>query len=650
MIKLKVVIYLRLSREDGDDYESTSIGNQRKLLHEYAEKNNMEIVDEYVDDNYTGYNFNRPDFQRLQNDLNNDKVHIILAKDLSRIGRKNSLVQLFLDNIYEDGKRVITVSDNYDTNNEQARNIAGVLTWSNELYVKDISRKVIDAVRSMQKEGKFISNVPYGYILDEHKKGVYHIDPIAAPYVIEIFDMYLNGMGYTKIAINLSMRNVPTATMLAKQRIESRGETYKGKVAYQWAARTVKMILKNNFYTGVLTLGKTKLRSIKGKKIKQPEELMHVFENAHEPLIDKKTFQLVQDKMLERTLEDYRGIRIQKRPNIFAGVLWCADCGHKLTSTGKHMNTRYVCSTYNRGGSFYCKSHGISESDIKEPLLMFLSSCRDNLLEASKDLDKLLNKRLKNNNSNVPELENTLARLENEVQTLITQKMREVMNNPTMADLIDETYSKMINEKYIEIKSIKTVISDQKTELVKDKDIYESVGIALKIFNDILASGELTKKQIATIVDRIIVHDDGGLDIFLKGNLHDICTNYIQFKYCDKYKIAENIIKYVEINPNKIIPTVAHNYVKQNGSKIGYPNFKKILKILVDGGQLIDNRNQKQGYKLATDLETFKDFCLNHIVGASTPPSSHNSVTLDIIMNIHKWITNMNSKPKKMLF
>lgn len=650
MIRKKVIAYLRLSREDGDD-ESSSITNQRRIILEFAEQNNLVIDEFYIDDGYSGYTMERPDFNRLKQDLNEDLVDTIIVKDLSRLGRHNAKVQLFLENIIEVGKRVIALGDNYDTYNVASHDMVGIQTWMNEKYVRDVSRKVRDSVQTMQKEGRWITSVPYGYMMDPLKKGVYYIDPLAAPYVGEIYDMYLNGMGYTAIAINLSRRNVPTSTMLLKQRIEDRGQVYRGEAAYQWAARTIKTILHNDFYIGTLTLGKTKRRSINGKKIKQPEEAHYVFENAHEAIISKRTFYQVQEMIIKRNEGNYRGVRIQKRPNIFAGVLYCADCGHKMTSTGKHMNTRYICSTYNRGGSFYCKSHSITERDVKEPLMLFLKNCRENLGEALKDLDEIIKPKLYEANSNMPELEKSLSRLEGELQTLINQKMRETMKNPAMADMIDDTYSKVINEKYIEIKSVKTMIEDQKAEAFDNKEVYENMNTVLKIFDDILASEKITKKQIAAIVDKIIVHEDSGMDIYLKGDLHELCTNYIQFRASDKQRIMYYTIEYIEKNPDKIVQHEIHQYCKAHGCKIRVSNYHKILQMLIDDGHLVSNGSQKKGHRLATSIEELKKRYLDNIVGTSTPWLRHNDVTFELIEKINKWIKVMQvPKPKKTLF
>ena len=481
------VAYCRLSKEDGDDDISTSITNQKKIIEDYAVANNILIKDFYVDDGESGYTMDRPAFNRLKNDLNNDKVDMIIAKDLSRIGRHNAKVQLFLENILETGKRLIAIGDNYDSYNTQSHDMVGIQTWVNEKYVRDVSNKIRKAIDTMQKEGRYISSVPYGYYIDPLQKGVYHIDQTCAMYVKEMFNMYLSGLGVGAIATNFTQRNIPTSSLITKQRLERQGKTYRGKVTSKWAPNVIMAMLKNDFYVGTLTLGKTKKRAINGKKVKQPEEQHYVFEDAHEPIIDKQTFRLVQETMLERTENKFRGKRLQNRPNIFSGVLYCPDCGERMTSTSNRSNTRYVCKTYNMYGTTFCSSHGILESELKEALIYFLEHCRDNLSEAIKDLDKLIKESVNEQSCNMIEvLESDLQRVELETKVLAEQKMREIMKNPLMADTIDEMYSAMLNEKYAQINSLKTQIRDQHANTIQEDTIVQDLNTAMDIFNNII--------------------------------------------------------------------------------------------------------------------------------------------------------------------
>ena len=638
------VAYCRLSREDGDDDISTSITNQKKIIEDYATANNILIQDFYIDDGESGYTMNRPAFNRLKNDLNNDKVDMIIAKDLSRIGRHNAKVQLFLENILETGKRLIAIGDNYDSYNTQSHDMVGIQTWVNEKYIRDVSNKIRKAIDAMQKEGKYISSVPYGYCLDPLQKGSYHIDQTCAMYVKEMFDLYLSGLGVGAIATNFTQRNIPTSSMITKQRLERQGKTYKGHVSTKWSPNVIMAMLKNDFYAGVLTLGKTKKRSINGKKIKQPEEKQYVFEDAHEPIVDKQTFKLVQETMLLRTENKFRGKRVQNRPNVFSGVLYCADCNERMTSTSNRANTRYVCKTYNLYGTSFCSSHGILESDLKEALIYFLEHCRDNLSEAINDLDKLIKESANTPDGNIIEtLTADLQRVELEAKVLAEQKMREIMKNPLMADTIDEMYSKMLNEKYSHINSLKTQIKDQQASILQEDTIVQDLNTAMDVFNNIMNTQEITRRQVATIVDKIIVHEDGGLDIYLKGNLHELCTNYIQIKNTNKGKILSTTLDYIETHQEQFSPTAAYEYVKIY-HRIGYRNYIKIFNLLLDYFE--PNVGYNKGYRLKVPFKKLKHDFDYHIIDYDSSWVAKNNVTLEMILEICKWAQGLQYKKR----
>ena len=231
MLKTKIIVaYLRLSVEDGDDKESSSISNQRKIIEAFAKENNLTISKFYIDDGVSGYTMNRPDFNKLKRDLNEDKVDMIIVKDLSRLGRHGAKVQLFLENILEDGKRVVSLVDNYDTFKPETHEMVGIKVWMNERYVVETSKKIKTTILTLQQEGKFVSGVPYGYIKDHYDKTKYYVDPLTAPYVKQIFEMYISGMGIKLIARELTERNIPTPSMIKKQQTEARGHTSRRKV------------------------------------------------------------------------------------------------------------------------------------------------------------------------------------------------------------------------------------------------------------------------------------------------------------------------------------------------------------------------------------------------------------------------------------
>ena len=642
---IEAVGYLRLSRDDGED-ESTSITNQRAIITDWAAKNGFIITKWYTDDGYSGYSLDRPGFNELKEDLNNGKVKVIIAKHLSRIGRRGSAVNLFLETIQEDGNRVITISDGYDTFDERTHEMLGIHTWVNEKYIKDTSKSIRAAIDRMQKEGRFICQVPYGYELDPFVKGKYYVDKTCAIHVQEIFDLYLNGYGSKAIAKILTERKIPTYWQNVKTRMERRGQVYKGRnFEGIWTANTILKILRNDFYIGVLTLGKTKRRTINGKRVEQKEEDLIRFEDAHEPIIDKQTFKLAQEIMAERTHSNYRGS--QKGPTVFSGKLFCADCGTRLTSASSALTQRYVCRKYHLLGTEYCTSHSTNDRNLTAALIYFLGHCRDNLAEAISDL-KIMSNKTKDDyqRDGIAALHKDQERIEKEIAVLIEQKMRETMDNPTLKEFIDKTYANMINSKYLELQSISTRIDEIEEESSDNMDIKKELTSVLAIFDEILTSKTLNRRQVETIVEKIIVHEDDGLDIYLKGDLHELCTNYIQFKSSNKEAIVEEIIKYFETHADEpVLQKRCEKYVRAQGIRFDTIVFAKLFNNLVDAGY-VERISQRKGCK-ATDINKLKQALRDDTVMAYTTRCQKLSVTIQFLHKVCKWYKDTKPKYKK---
>lgn len=653
MIKKKVVIYLRLSKEDGDS-ESMSISNQRKILHDYARYHDLEIVDEYVDDGVSGYSMNRPSFNRLKNDLNKGIVDVILVKDLSRLGRNDAHVQLFITNIVESDKQVISLGENFDSRNENCLDTLGIHTWSNEKLVRDTSRKVRSSVESLQKEGKWLCSIPYGYVKDDFDKYKYYVDQSIAPYVRYIFDLYINGMGIKLIARTLTEENIPTPNMIRKIQAESKGKVYKKMASEKWQPATVMRILSNKFYTGTLTLGKSKRRSINGKAIPQPEEKHHIFVNAHEAIVDMPTFNLAQEITKKRENTAFRGNR-SVRPNIFSSLLVCADCGKTLTSNSGgskgEERTRYICSTYNKYGSTYCSSHAVSGKEMEFVLLEFLESCRDNLGEIIADLDKIIQAEIQakgNDENSIIQLSKNLDRAKNDAAMLIEQKMRETMKNPSMVDMIDKIYDEKLTEKYKEIQILEKQLSDQKDFAQKEVDMKNNLNGALAIINEILLKKELTKKQVLLLVDKIVVHEDSGVDIYLKGDLHKITNNYFKVGHKKETLVKKYLCEFILKNPKKFITNDAAVYIRDNGVKISYGKISKILKNELLPANLIKIRPMNHGYELIGTEEELRGYLIPNIDACIGGWLRYNSEIFATLTNISDWIAEIMDDSKKL--
>lgn len=652
MIRKKVVIYLRLSKEDGDS-ESLSISNQRKILHEYAKQHNLEIVGEYVDDGVSGYGMNRPALNRLKTDLNRNLVNVILVKDLSRLGRNDAHVQLFIKNMIEQDKQVLSLGENFDSTDENCLDTLGIHTWSNEKLVRDTSRKVRGSIRTLQKEGKWMCNIPYGYKKDDKDKYKCHIDETIAPYVRQIFDMYINGCGINMIARKLTNDNVPTPYMVKKMYADEKGITYKRKVNPEWNVRTIRRILQNEFYIGTLTTGRYKRRSINGRSILQPEEDWYVFENAHEALLDKTTFNLAQDVNEDRLQSQYRGVKTGRKQSLFAGLLYCNECGKWMTSKNKKKYGKtFICSTYNLRGVNYCTSHSIMEKEIKYVLFEFLESCKTRLTDIISDLDNIIQSELRTKNNtqdSVSEIANRIQNVKASIEVLITQKMRETMKNPSMIDMIDKMYDEMLNAKYQEVQALEKQLNDQNKLETTEVELKQNLNSAVDVINDVLISKEVTKKQIMLLIDKIIVHNDSGIDIYLRGDLHKLCNNYFKVERTKKMQIKKIVHDVILENPEKFTIGQCLKRIRNEGITVAYKTISKILKEKLLDENIIEIRSMNHGYRLIGSTKDLERALIFNTVVAKADAYVNNNDIFEVLMKVNDWIIAI-AYNKKYLF
>ena len=642
----RTVAYLRLSQEDGDG-ESSSISNQRKITTRFAQEKGMVIDEFYIDDGYSGFTMDRPSFNKLKHDLNIDKVHTIIFKDLSRLSRNNAKTQTFLENIQEAGKRVLTVYEGYDTLDPRTHKMVGIYSWMNEDYVRDASIKVKDAIDALQREGTVVNNIPYGYVKDPINKKQYYIDETTAPYVRKIFDMYINGMGVNAIAHKLNEEKIPTARAIRKQRIESRGKTTKFKTTL-WVAGVVQDILKNDFYIGTVTLKKTQGRTIRGKRTRTTPDQQYVFENAHEPLIDKDTFQLAQSITLQRKKTPYRGVKIQ-RPNIFSGMLQCADCGRIMTSGSRSQNTRYVCTSYNKYGTNVCSSHAVMEYQIIESLMIFLKDCREQLIKILENLNIVI-KREFNKKGDSEHLQKDLERVKQEIKILMEQKMRETIANPSMKQFIDEMYNETLNDKYRMIEYLEKQINDILNIEAKEVELKSNFKSAIHLFDEIINTKQLTKKQALILIDKIIVYEDSTLDIYLKGDLHELCSNQINIISSLQDKLDRSTTNYILSNKQYITMYGAWKYAKSNDISIGYVKFSRYFNKFIKNNILTKIEAPSKGYKYLSTDEALKKYTHYNNVVECKGCYTYNNVTLEILFAINDLGASYSRMYKKLLF
>ncbi|MDP4183242.1 MAG: recombinase family protein [Bacillota bacterium] len=387
MRSYNAAIYCRLSRDDENNLESESITNQKRMLAKYANERSWKILDYYIDDGYSGTSFNRPEFQRMINDIESKKINLVIAKDLSRLGRDYIQTGYYLEVYFpQKGVRFLAVNDGIDTNCND-NDIAPFRNILNEMYAKDISKKIRTAFRIKAENGEFIGAfAPYGYKKDPKNKNRLIIDEEAANNVRRIFYQAKEGNGLNSIARMLNNEGIVNPTYYKKLK----GSNYINNMIIRetkyWTNSTIRKILSNNVYLGIMSQGKQKTESFKCKKkvTNSPKDWI-VVEDSHEPIIDREIWDNVQKLLSVRKRSMENGAN-----HIFSGIIKCRDCGRYMSLGRKTNGYQYfVCGTYKNYGSNNCTRHGIGYGNINEVVMndlkrhmSLLEPCKSNLVSA----------------------------------------------------------------------------------------------------------------------------------------------------------------------------------------------------------------------------------------------------------------------------
>ena len=370
--------YLRLSNEEAAEGESSSIKNQRMIIQDYCERNEILLVRVFVDDGWSGGNFDRPAFQEMIALLEQGKANIVITKDLSRLGRDMREASYYAEQYFpEHGIRYLTVADNFDT--EQENVMAPFQFAMNEVYLRDGSRKVKEVLKAKREKGLYCACAPYGYVKDPRNKNRLVPDEETAPIIRRIFEAAANGDSSRKIAMELNRDGIMPPL---KYKVLYKGnfsEDGAARASDLWNYTTVKRILKNPVYLGHTLLGKSRKVSVKSKKkLNVPKDQWAVTENTHEPIITQEVFDLAQFNLGKGTF-DFRQYDHVRR-SIFSGIAFCAQCGHALCSCGtvyKGEREKYwylSCNRHRLDITDSCVGVRIKYSDILEVVRQDLNS------------------------------------------------------------------------------------------------------------------------------------------------------------------------------------------------------------------------------------------------------------------------------------
>ena len=518
--------YCRLSRdEDKENY--SSIEEQKRIIKDYASSRKWIITDKdfYIDDNVSGYTFNRPEFSKMMEKVQKGDIDIVIAKDLSRIGRNNGLVLVLIDEFKNMQKNLILVSEmggTYDVLNDRDDCI-GITTWFNERYVKDCSRKTRDHMYSKQKDGRLIMGNYYGYekVFKDNIPKLYVIEELR-PVIELVFKLYVEeGMGFYKISQELNTKyKFPTPSEYYRMKHLEKGRIYKHKVQKSWTKDMVSNILKNEIYTGTLITHKKRSINIRGKVVKIPKEEQFKFKNHHEAIISKEIFDLAQEIRNKKNRENTSGTNT-KREYYFSGMCQCADCGAGMSGIlikRKIREKGYDCSKYRQFGIKVCHCHEVKEKDILIHLKEFLKFSKQQYLEEIKNIKiEITQNKKENNKSN---LQNKLNILNEEYKMLINQKIKELtsVNNEMARKIVEDTYEELEKEKMQSISYIQSLLEKEEKRKLKEKAV--KLKTAIDYFDEVINSEKPSRTILRMLIDRIYINKDKSIAFKLKTDIN----------------------------------------------------------------------------------------------------------------------------------
>ena len=496
--------YLRLSNEEAQGGESSSITNQRMIVQNYCKQNGITLVREFVDDGYSGGNFDRPAFQEMMKQLQQGKANTVITKDLSRLGRDMREASYYAEQFFpEHGIHYIAISDNFDTERENI--MAPFLFAMNEVYLRDGSRKVKDVLRSKRENGQYCACPPYGYRKDTQDKHRLAPDEMTAPVVLRIFEQAAKGDSSRKIALDLNEDGIIPPLKYRVLYRDEFSEEGAARASDLWNYTTVKRILKNPVYLGHTLLGKSKKVSVKSKKkVPVPREDWAVTENTHPPLVSNTLYERAQAN-LGRGSRDYRAYD-HVRKSIFSGIAVCSKCGYSLCSCGtvyKGEREKYwylSCTHQRQDIADPCTGVRVRYADLLEIVRQELNSL---LALTDKQVESLVKEALRRAgaNENPKVLRQKQEKIEARIGT-IDKIVTQLYTDNAAGDLDDDRLRRMVADLEKESVGLQATL-DSLTISRSAEEIESSYANFFSLAREYTQIQELDRKTLLTFVERI---------------------------------------------------------------------------------------------------------------------------------------------------
>ena len=520
--------YCRISVDEELDRDNTSIENQKAIIADFVkQKFPGSTLTFYEDRDRSGYTFEqRENYQTMRRELVSHKKDILIVKDFSRFSRRNSRGLVELEDLRDAGVRIISIGENVDFPNDDDWLKIQFTFIINEMPVTDTSKKVKTVIKRRQQDGKWICAAPYGYIVN--KKQEFEIVPTEAEIVRRIFQLYIDGWGYKKIANQLTDEGVPTPRMAERDRKEAAGEDYRRMVKPAWAIVTVQGIIDNDFYIGTLRQGKYTRKKINGKEVKR-DELEHiVLEHHHQEIIDYRTFATARALRESRSTAHYRGQK--KYDNVYSGFLECGDCGSPMFAMSRRdIKDAYRCGEYHKRGLISCTSHHIRVDKLDELLKIYVQKVKDNSAAMLDRLNADLEKEAEDvaeTEQSAANLEAVLADLQEELKATKRQRIRDIMKHPEREETLEETYDELEGDLLHRMEGIQNQIAmtvDKRNTIIQ---VNRTAKTAMEVFDDILSKPKLDRNDLQLIIQKIRVYEDH-IEVQLQADVDSILRSGI---------------------------------------------------------------------------------------------------------------------------
>lgn len=535
---MRAWLYYRLSRDE--DEELNSLTNQRSIIAGYAEKNGFTIAGESFDDNVSGMRFDRDGIEKICEAVEQNQIDAVIVKDLSRLGRHRTQTAVFIDYLKKHDVRVISVTENIDTSNENDDLVIGMKQIINDMYAKDASRKIRSTYRQKQKEGIVIIP-PFGYFKDKNTRQVVIVEE-AADTVRLIFKLYLDGYGFKQIAKKLNADGVHTPayyqqTLLGKNVPHTWPQISKQQL---WISTTIKRILENEFYAGTLICHKTRTDKINKTFRFIPPEEQYRHENAVPAIIDRETWQQAQFLLQKRVKDRVRAAPGQKIHR-YTGIIECADCHSVCTARTRKLpqggrRVEYICNTYHRYGKEYCTTHLIREEvldDLVYKELLRVKKMAHANWEAIDALAKDWAAQKFNAERQIDRLQERISVLKNEVEQILMERIRDKAH----ADI----YDVMLQKRDEAIQSAEQQINEYRDAQASIEARKESMRPGIDLLDAITSESSVSDAHLRMFVNKVYLHEQDGklrvefvlnadfqthLDLYdQNGELTDVCND-----------------------------------------------------------------------------------------------------------------------------